>query len=210
MNPLSRFSRRQRRTFWTAGVIVLLAIAGGTALAFVHHLRQTNEYKPGEANADITQSLVHGRPREAPTPKFTDVTAEAGLADFITFAGDRSSQLPEDMGSGAAWGDYDNDGDDDLFLVSAGGALTVPTRSVGGEQTVRERRLRPLPPRRRFSRASTDRSRGGMGRRRWRRLYRSGCHRLQHAAPLSKRSRALHSRRAIREPSWLLVGCGLG
>jgi hypothetical protein len=126
MNLIHRgLSGRQRRTLWTAGIIVLLAAAGVTTLAFVHHLRRANDYKPGEANADITESLAHGRPRDAPTPKLTDVTAEAGLADFVTFAGNRSSQLPEDMGPGAAWGDYDNDGDDDLFLVSAGGPLTA-------------------------------------------------------------------------------------
>ena len=105
--------------------MVLLAAAGVTTLAFVHHYRRTTDYQPGETNADITESLTHGVPRDAATPKLTDVTVEAGLADFVTFAGERSSQLPEDMGPGAAWGDYDNDGDDDLFLVSAGGPLTA-------------------------------------------------------------------------------------
>ncbi len=126
MNPIARLSTRQRRTFWTATVVVLLALAGATAIAFVYHARRASEYKPGEANADITESLTHGRPSDAPTLRLTDVTVEAGLADFVTFAGSRSSQLPEDMGPGAAWGDYDNDGDDDLFLVSAGGPLTAP------------------------------------------------------------------------------------
>src|SRR5512143_1170407 len=42
-------------------------------------------------------------PKGAPKPLFTDVTAEAGLAAFKQFAGGRTSQLPEDMGSGLAW-----------------------------------------------------------------------------------------------------------
>ncbi len=65
-------------------------------------------------------------PQGAPEPRFTDVTGSAGLASFRQFQGPRSSQLPEDMGSGLAWGDFDNDGLDDLFAVSGGGALNLP------------------------------------------------------------------------------------
>lgn len=64
-------------------------------------------------------------PRGAPEPRFTDVTNSAGLGTFRQFQGPRSSQLPEDMGSGVAWGDFDNDGLDDLFVVSGGGSLNL-------------------------------------------------------------------------------------
>jgi tetratricopeptide (TPR) repeat protein len=82
--------------------------------------------RPGEALPEITDSLARRLPPEAPTPRFVDVTVAVGLGDFRTFAGRRTSQLPEDMGAGAAWGDFDGDDDDDLFLVAAGGPLDAP------------------------------------------------------------------------------------
>jgi enediyne biosynthesis protein E4 len=123
MRPLSR---RKRHILMTAAVLAVAALVGTAALVRSYRQQQTAEYKPGEANPDITESLARDLPADAPRPVFVDVTEEAGLADFVTFAGPRTSQLPEDMGPGVAWGDYDNDGDDDLFLVSAGGALGTP------------------------------------------------------------------------------------
>jgi hypothetical protein len=55
---------------------------------------------------------------------FTERAAEAGLR-FVHFHGKRSSQLPEDMGSGLAWGDYDGDLRPDLFVVNESGPLTL-------------------------------------------------------------------------------------
>src|SRR5262249_55681191 len=65
-------------------------------------------------------------PAGAPEPLVTDVSKATGLGVFRQFQGPRSSQLPEDMGSGLAWGDFDNDGFDDLFVVSGGGSLDLP------------------------------------------------------------------------------------
>lgn len=122
----------------------------------IHKENAAKEYTPGEVSADITHTISEraaqassaisvptaknevdaraaglrdpGRalPPGAPEPRFVDVTQAAGLASFRQFAGPRSSQLPEDMGSGVAWGDFDNDGFDDLFVVSGGGALDLP------------------------------------------------------------------------------------
>jgi len=152
-------SRRMRRVAWTAGSLVALALIGGLVSWRIHKENAPEEYTPGEASQDITsqvsarntapavqsqavRNVVSARvvdrlrdpgrplPQGAPEPRFTDVTQTAGLAGFRQFQGVRTSQLPEDMGSGVAWGDFDNDGLEDLFVVSGGGPLGVPASEL--------------------------------------------------------------------------------
>ena len=85
--------------------------------------RPTTAYSPGGSAEDVTRALDRDLPADRPHVLFRDATAGAGI-HFRHFAGRRSTQLPEDMGSGAAWGDYDNDGRPDLFLANVAGPLT--------------------------------------------------------------------------------------
>jgi len=71
-----------------------------------------------EITADIATIRMH------------DATRDAGI-DFIHFPGTRRSLLPEDMGSGVAWGDMDDDGDPDLFLVNYASSMLEPIDAHG-------------------------------------------------------------------------------
>jgi len=126
-NPSRRKpGRRVRRLRWTLIGLAVTAAVGGAIGIGAYWASRPKAYEPGSEDKDITSVLRKDIPADAPSPKLVDVTREAGIADFQTFVGARTSQLPEDMGPGMAWGDFDNDGDEDLFLVSAGGPLTAP------------------------------------------------------------------------------------
>ncbi len=91
-------------------------------------LRQGAEdapYVPGTETEGITRNLDRSSADRGESLRFTEIPGP-GAGDFVYFPFVRTSQLPEDMGPGAAWGDYDGDGLDDLFLPNFAAPVGVP------------------------------------------------------------------------------------
>ena len=117
-----RGSRRRRLLFKTLVPGVAFVVLGTVAVVLLQ-AGNDSPYVPGQEVEGITRELDRTVPEGFKPVRFRDVSREAGI-DFVHFDGFRSTQLPEDMGSGVAWGDYDGDGDPDLYLVNEAGPLT--------------------------------------------------------------------------------------
>lgn len=119
---------RKRLIVKYLGISLALLLCACSVLLFSARRRQ-RPYVPGQAVEGVTEELARDLPGDYPRVQFTDVTEQAGI-HFEHFQGKRSSQLPEDMGSGAAWGDYDNDGYPDLYVVDVAAPLTATAEEV--------------------------------------------------------------------------------
>lgn len=97
------------------GIVVLLALGGITYLL-------SRDEKPVESvravDVPAPQRLEQSR-KGMPVVRFTEVTREAGI-DFVHVNGATGEKLlPETMGGGCAFFDFDNDGDADLLFVNS-------------------------------------------------------------------------------------------
>src|SRR5688572_16589110 len=109
----------------SGSIAVCLALAGCTHLACrEQEAAQTPE--PPTAKPVIAVTLDEPLPSVDVRPDFVDAAKEVGI-DFTFFNDEVQGRyfLPEVMGGGAAWLDYDLDGWLDLYLVN-GGPLAQP------------------------------------------------------------------------------------
>ena len=123
----SQVTRRKRLVIITIFSTVFFLLVLGAIYFFSSPEEET--YRPGEHVEGLTDDLGRKLPEDYPKVTFTDVSAQAGI-DYRHFHGKRSTQLPEDMGSGVAWGDYDNDGWEDLFIANQAGPLDMPAEEL--------------------------------------------------------------------------------
>jgi hypothetical protein len=118
---------RRRRSIYVISLIATVFVV--VLILFFFRKEKARLYSPGELVEGVTAELYKPVPKNHPDVVFTDITKRAGI-HFTHFYGQRSTQLPEDMGSGAAWVDYDQDGNEDLLVVNEAGPLTMTPDQV--------------------------------------------------------------------------------
>ena len=100
---------------WSLAGFLIIAVAAGAA---VYILRPEPEVKPVQ-QTELAEVQVRALPAGAvPTVRFTDVTNQAGITFHHANAASGGKLLPETMGGGCAFFDFDNDGDQDLLFVN--------------------------------------------------------------------------------------------
>lgn len=100
---------------WSLLVILLLGAIGGAAVFISWPDDPVDETRMIETPAPARLETASG----IPSIQFTDITREAGI-DFVHSNGARGGKfLPETMGGGVAFLDYDGDGDQDLLFVNS-------------------------------------------------------------------------------------------
>ena len=109
---IGRAFRRSLALVATVAVAVSLVVLARLALT-------PGQPSVTEADIDLSALLEPGQAPVAPAALFRDVTRAAGIG-FTHHNGARGDRmLPETMGGGVAWLDFDNDGDQDLLFVNS-------------------------------------------------------------------------------------------
>ena len=101
---------------WSALLLLVLVLAGGAIFILVKRTPAALPPQVTETKAPVAQKFSHV---EIPQVRFTDVTRSAGITFTHNNGAYGEKLLPETMGGGAGFFDFDNDGDQDLLFVNS-------------------------------------------------------------------------------------------
>ncbi len=97
-------------------VILILVVLGGSGVAWwLRPVPQIVKPPVQVGGAEVRKTVA----LDLPEMKFTDVTASAGIKFIHENGAYGDKLLPETMGGGCAFFDYDNDGDQDILFVNS-------------------------------------------------------------------------------------------
>ena len=100
---------------WSLVALLGMLILGGGGFWYFKR-------KPAASPQKMTQLSAPAAPKqiaEIPTVKFTDITSASGITFVHNNGAYGGKLLPETMGGGVAFFDFDNDGDQDLLFVNS-------------------------------------------------------------------------------------------
>ena len=101
---------------WSLVAFVVIAVVVGGTLYF---LKRPPAPPPPQVTKLNAPTVRETPAAEIPVAKFTDITQEAGIAFVHNNGAYGEKLLPETMGGGVAFLDYDNDGHQDLLLINS-------------------------------------------------------------------------------------------
>ena len=101
---------------WSAFAFVSLLVAGFVIYKFLNPGEE--KIKPVNTLVEAPEQRVVSAEEYVPKVKFTDITTEAGIQFKHNNGATGDKLLPESMGSGVAFFDFDMDGDQDLLFTN--------------------------------------------------------------------------------------------
>jgi hypothetical protein len=105
---------RHRMAMLTTGAALVL-LTGMTLLSCGCPKTDTG----ATTNPDVLPAMARQEARKPPSVRFVDITAKAGIHFVHTSGGFGKKLLPETMGSGVAFIDFDKDGHQDILFVNS-------------------------------------------------------------------------------------------
>ena len=104
------------RSGWVLAILASLILSG---ILWQRYDRREPRSVVADAEIALPASPSESQPQDPPRIPFTDITRQADI-DFVHVNGAYGERLmPETIGSGLAFFDYDRDGDQDLLLINS-------------------------------------------------------------------------------------------